>query len=161
MESLANICAHVHKCVNKHACVHMCVRMYTTHLHACTCLCTHMCTMVCMYKSVCSTLIWYLLLVFYGHVCMCQHVSLYTYFYVWICSTSMIMQYCVICIAWAIIIVQLETLLVTTMNPIIHISMFISKLNLCTFHHINCNLFQLFPGLGIMVASMRVVHLKP
>ena len=37
----------------------------------------------------------------------------------------------------------------------------ISKLNLCTFHHITCNLSQLFPRPLLVVASTTAVHLKP
>ena len=71
------------------------------------------------------------------------------------------MQWCLICIVRAIIIVQLETLVVTIIYFIILISMCGSKLNLRTFHHINCNMSQLFPRLLLMVASTTAVHSKP
>ena len=88
----------------------------------------------------------------------CQRVSVNMYLYVCICLTFVIMHYCMICIARAITIVQLETTLVTTTKPIVLISMYISKLNLCSFHHMTCDLSQLFPGPLLMMASTTAVH---
>ena len=51
----------------------------------------------------------------------------------------------------------------TVYRHVIHyvISMCIPKLILRIFHHITCNLPQLFPGLLLMLDSMTAIHLRP
>ena len=53
--------------------------------------------------------------------------------------------------------VQLETILIATLKPIILRSMCILNLNLCTFHHITNDLLRLFPGLSRWLPCINIL----
>ena len=151
---------HVGACSRAYAC--MC--MYS----GCTCACN-----ACPINRICIVTYAHYMFVFLIFILMMHswyfiafaYVSLCFRLFVWIWSIFVKMQWCMICIVRAIIIVQLETLVVTTIYFTIYfiilISMCGSKLNLRTFHHIHCNMSQLFPRLLLMVASTTAVHSKP
>ena len=144
-------------------CVCARIWMSNTHSHACTCLRAYTCTCMCMNKGVCWTITCYLLLVFFDiNICVnvFPYLCVYTYGYVphlWWCIIVWYLQHEP---SW---LCNEKRYWLPPWNPLflyIYIHIYISKLILCTSHHIIYELSQLFLGLLHMVAFTTAVHLK-